>query len=83
LSLNASAPACRLSRIHVSEINVPRVYRPILEPMLEVQTRGMRVPVGAETMGWDRRSLPQYEVSVAFGKRLEPWITGISVPPRH
>lgn len=50
--------------ISISQINVPAVYRQIFEPLQQ----------SARTNRYDAAVSP-YKVTVAFGKRLEPWIT--------
>lgn len=51
-----------ISALSVAEITVPLDYRPIFEPVLKTG----RTPLSGA-------ALP-YEVTVAFGKRLEPWV---------
>ena len=58
-----------ISGLVIDEVNVPRPYRPVFLPWLD--RSGQR----------GTPSTPRYEVSVAFGKRLEPWITAVTVPP--
>lgn len=49
--------------LSVDRINVPHAFRPVFEPLL----RGAR-------REW-QDAQPPFEVAVAFGQRLEPWIT--------
>ncbi len=51
-----------ISRLSIGEVNVPLTFRPLFEPMLR------------EPGGRTRRT-PPYEVTLTYGKRLEPWIT--------
>ena len=53
-----------ISGLSVSQINVPALYREIFEP-LQKSTQTNEYGVAVST----------FEVSVVFGKRLEPWIT--------
>jgi hypothetical protein len=53
-----------ISSVSITQVNVPAFYRRIFEPLLE----------SARTNQYDAVVTP-YQVSVAFGKRLEPWIT--------
>jgi hypothetical protein len=53
-----------ISGISNAQVNVPAVYRPFFEPLQE------RV----RTNQYDAAVSP-YKVTVAFGQRLEPWIT--------
>ncbi|HSD96756.1 MAG TPA: DUF4824 family protein [Sulfuricaulis sp.] len=53
-----------ISDLSITQINVPSHYRRIFEPLQE----------SARTNQHDAAVTP-YKVSVAFGKRLEPWIT--------
>ena len=53
-----------ISGLSVSQINVPPLYREIFEP-LQKSTQTNEYGVAVST----------FEVSVVFGKRLEPWIT--------
>lgn len=52
-----------ISDLSITQINVPALYRRIFEPLQE----------SARTNQYDAAVTP-YKVSVAFGKRLEPWI---------
>lgn len=64
--------------LSVSEVNVPLTYRPIFEPSRrESAPRTLQALLGKAQDNRYTRS-PRYEVSVAFGKRLEPWMTGAS-----
>lgn len=54
--------------LSVATVNVDRSYRPLIEPLLRQRERD----------GGD--AVPRYEVTVAFGRRLEPWIESLSVP---
>jgi hypothetical protein len=53
--------------VSITQVNVPALYRWIFEPLQE----------SARTNQYDAAVTP-YKVSVAFGKRLEPWITEAS-----
>jgi len=53
-----------INDLSITQINVPAHYRRIFEPLQE----------SARTNRYDAAVTP-YKVSVAFGKRLEPWIT--------
>jgi len=53
-----------ITGLSISEINVPAIYRQIFEPLRKSTLTNQ---YGVAT--------PPFEVSVAFGKRLEPWIT--------
>lgn len=53
-----------ISGLSITQVNVPTLYRRIFEPLLE----------SARINQYDAVVTP-YQVSVAFGKRLEPWIT--------
>jgi hypothetical protein len=53
-----------ISSVSITRVNVPALHRRIFEPLLE----------SARTNQYDAVVTP-YQVSVAFGKRLEPWIT--------
>ncbi len=53
-----------ITGLSVSEINVPASYRKIFEPLLKSARSG---PYNV--------AVSPFEVTVAFGKRLEPWIT--------
>lgn len=55
-----------VSDLSIDHINVPLSFRQVFEPMLQNARRGQRDTVS------------RYTVSVAFGKRLEPWITTVS-----
>lgn len=56
--------AAYITGLSIAEINVPAIYRQIFEPLREsTLTNQYGVAVSP------------FEVSVAFGKRLEPWIT--------
>lgn len=52
--------------ISIDEINVPLAFRHALDPDLK-NNRRVRSPAGKS-----------FEITVAFGKRLEPWITAVS-----
>ena len=54
-----------VSDLSVRQINVPLTYRPVFEPILQNPNRNQPEPA------------LRYTVSVAFGQRLEPWITDI------
>jgi hypothetical protein len=54
-----------ISELSIGEINVPHAFREVFEPALRDLARGQRNGMA-------------YEVTVAFGKRLEPWITAVS-----
>ena len=68
--------------IDISEINVPLMYRPIFEAMPKAPVQHVFHPPLGNAQAREYQKLPHYEVSVAFGKRLEPWIAGASVPPQ-
>ncbi len=55
-----------IGNLSISQINVPPAYRQVFEPILKSTGRGQP------------RSASPYVASVAFGKRLEPWITAVS-----
>lgn len=55
-----------IGNLSVNQINVPLVYQRVFEPILKNTRRGQSHPASP------------YVVSVAFGKRLEPWITAAS-----
>jgi hypothetical protein len=55
-----------VSGLEIEQINVPYAFRPVFEPMLRDRRRNQ------SDAGF------RYEVAVAFGKRLEPWITAAS-----
>ena len=54
-----------ISGLSIDQIQVPAIYRRVFEPLLK----------SVQANRYDAAVSP-YEVSVAFGKRLEPWITG-------
>lgn len=58
-----------LSDIAIKEINVPHAQRPALDPL-----RGMPHPT-------PNRQVARYEVQLAVGQRLEPWIERVSLLP--
>lgn len=58
-----------VSDIDITQVNVPARYRKIFEPLQQ----------SARTNQYDSAVTP-FKVSVAFGKRLEPWITEASGP---
>ncbi len=53
-----------ISGLSIDQIQVPAIYRRVFEPLLK----------SVQANRYDAAVSP-YEVSVAFGKRLEPWIT--------
>lgn len=53
-----------ISRLNIGEINVPLSFRPLFEPMLRESGRRMQ-------------GTPHYDVTLAYGKRFEPWITAV------
>lgn len=53
-----------ISNLSITQINVPARYRQIFEPLQQ----------SARTNRYDAAVSP-YKVTMAFGKRLEPWIT--------
>ncbi|HYA38380.1 MAG TPA: DUF4824 family protein [Candidatus Methylomirabilis sp.] len=63
-SNHKSELAAYINGLSISEINVPATYRRIFEPLLN-STRTNKYGVAASP----------FEVTAAFGKRLEPWIT--------
>lgn len=79
---NHSQLAGYVDGIDVREINVPLMYRPIFEAMPKAAVQHVVHPPLGNAQAREYQKLPHYEVSVAFGKRLEPWITGASVPPQ-
>lgn len=54
-----------VSDLSLRQINVPLTYRPVFEPILQNPNRHQPEPT------------LRYTVSVAFGQRLEPWITDV------
>ncbi len=52
--------------LSANRINVPHAFRPVFEPLLHGLRRGRP------------EAEPPFEVAVAFGQRLEPWITAAS-----
>lgn len=52
--------------LNVGRINVPHAFRPVFEPLLQRTSRGRP------------DAQPPFEVAVAFGQRLEPWIKAAS-----
>lgn len=60
---NRSQVAGYISQLSVESVNVPHEFRQVLEPVLQ---RGA---------GYPNRKAAPYEVTVAFGKRFEPWMT--------
>lgn len=58
-----------ISGLNIDQIQVPAIYRRVFEPLLK----------SVQANRYDAAVSP-YEVSVAFGKRLEPWITGAKGP---
>ncbi len=56
-----------ISGLGVSQINVPFEQRPALEPALRNRSRTVKEP-----------GIP-FEVTVAFGQRLEPWLESVRV----
>lgn len=65
---NTTAAAGRIVKLMIENIHVPLKFRPVFETL----------PRGAYK-GVDEIRLPRYEVTLAYGKRLEPWI--VSVKP--
>ena len=55
--------------LSIDQINVLATYRQVFEPLLK----------SARTNRYDA-SISPYEVLVAYGKRLEPWITAVKTP---
>ncbi|MEK6662904.1 MAG: DUF4824 family protein [Pseudomonadota bacterium] len=55
-----------ISRLSIEEVNVPLSFRPLFEPMLRESGRRTQ-------------SVPHYEVTLTYGKRLEPWISAVHV----
>jgi hypothetical protein len=53
-----------ISRLSIDEVNVPLSFRPLFEPMLRESGRRTQ-------------NTPPYEVSLAYGKRFEPWIAAV------
>lgn len=53
-----------INRLSIDEVNVPLSFRPIFLPMLRESGRRAQ-------------STPHYEVTLRYGKRLEPWITAV------
>jgi hypothetical protein len=58
--------ASYVNKINIDEINVPREFHAVFDSRVR--------PVIGRTSGRQK-----FEASVAFGQRLEPWITGITV----
>jgi hypothetical protein len=55
-----------INRLSIDQINVPASYRPVFEPLLRHVQRNQH-----------DTAIAPYEVSVVYGKRLEPWITAV------
>lgn len=55
-----------ISNLSINQINVPHAYQQVFEPIMKSAGGGQPRPASP------------YVVSVAFGKRLEPWITAAS-----
>jgi len=55
-----------ISRLSIDEVNVPLSFRPLFEPMLRESDRRTQ-------------STQHYEVTLAYGKRFEPWISAVHV----
>ena len=58
--------SAHISSSGVSQINVPFAFRQMFESLLQSNQTGAR------------KQSAQYEANVAFGKRLEPWLTAVS-----
>lgn len=56
-----------VSALAVTQINVPHVLRPVLEPALRKHKRTADDPA------------PHFEAAIAVGQRLEPWIESVAV----
>lgn len=56
-------PVGYVSAVNIDRINVPLGFHPLFEPWTERGRNNLQTAV------------PGYEVTVAFGRRLEPWIT--------
>lgn len=57
-----------LSEIIIDQVNVPFALRPLLEPLRDI---GRPAPT---------ERTPRYQVQIAIGQRLEPWIESLSAP---
>lgn len=58
-----------ITNLSIETVHVPFAYRGVFEPLLKTARQEQN------------RSGPRYEFSLAFGKRLEPWITAVSARP--
>jgi len=56
----------RISDLLVERINLPLEHRAVLKPIEKAGSRRNRNTDG-----------PRFQVQVAFGKRLEPWVVGV------
>jgi hypothetical protein len=63
--------AGHVSQIAIAQVNVPFALRPVLEPL-----RNAPRPVPDQ-------QAPRYEVQLAIGQRLEPWIERVTTLPAH
>ncbi|MBN8450090.1 MAG: DUF4824 family protein [Candidatus Accumulibacter sp.] len=63
--------AGHISQIAIAQVNVPFALRPVLEPL-----RNAPRPVPDQ-------QAPRYEVQLAIGQRLEPWIERVTTLPAH
>jgi len=60
-----------ISNLSINGIDVPSNFHPVLKPLIEARRIRER-----DTQGIDKAT--PFEVTVAFGKRLEPWVTDVS-----
>jgi hypothetical protein len=63
--------AGHVSQIAIAQVNVPFALRPVLEPLRN-----------APSPAPDQQA-PRYEVQLAIGQRLEPWIERVTTLPAH
>jgi hypothetical protein len=70
LRIEGQAPRVEgvVQSLSINEVQVPEPYRQILMPLLRQQRAGAGNPD------------PRYSVTVAFGRRLEPWVVNASAP---
>jgi hypothetical protein len=63
--------AGHVSQIAIAQVNVPFALRPVLEPLRN-----------APSPAPDQQA-PRYEVQLAIGQRLEPWIERLTTLPER
>jgi len=63
--------AGHVSQIAIAQVNVPFALRPVLEPLRN-----------ASRPAPDQQT-PRYEVQLAIGQRLEPWIERVTTLPER